>query len=226
MRRQDSLAGRSVIRSVHSFFPYAPTIHLQTTLLSSGLFAPIMARLMNRHNAKMNRFALEQLHLGADDRVLEIGFGGGPNLPYLIAGAAFVGGVDRSPAMVERAKAHFRQAVSSGRADFREGTVEDIPFADLSFDKVCTANTIYFWKSLAAGFAEIHRVLSPGGRAVIGFLPRQHMERMRMAPDIFTMRNPEEVVGALDRVGFSEIRIERPAPSTPWNVIVGTRHDI
>jgi len=182
-----------------------------------------MALLMNRHNAKMNRFALEQLGLEADDRVLEIGFGGGLNLPHLIAGAAFVGGVDRSSAMVRRAESRFRDAISTGSADFREGTVENIPFAALSFDKVCTVNTIYFWHSLPAGFAEIYRVLAPGGRTAIGFLPKQHMERMRMAPDIFTMRDPEEVAGVLDRVGFSEIRIERPAASTPWNVIVANR---
>jgi ubiquinone/menaquinone biosynthesis C-methylase UbiE len=189
----------------------------------SGFFAPIMGLLMNRHNAKMNGFALQQLHLTPADRVLEIGFGGGLNLPHLIAGAAFVGGVDRSSAMVRRAKSRFQHAVAAGRADFREGVVEDIPFAAASFGKVCTVNTIYFWSSLDAGFAEMHRVLSPGGLAVVGFLPRVHMDRMGMPADIFTTRAPDEVVSALEGAGFSDVRIERPAPSTPWNVIVGRR---
>jgi arsenite methyltransferase len=188
----------------------------------TGFFAPIMGLLMNRHNAKMNSFALHQLRLTPADRVLEIGFGGGLNLPHLIAGAAFGGGVDRSSAMVRRARSRFHQAVSAGRADIRGGTVEDIPFPATSFSKVCTVNTIYFWNSLEAGFAEIHRVLSPGGRAVIGFLPKDHMDRMGMPPDIFTTRAPDEVLAALERAGFSEIRIERPTPSTPWNVIVAT----
>ncbi|MEO8924866.1 MAG: methyltransferase domain-containing protein, partial [Caldimonas sp.] len=65
----------------------------------------------------------------------------------------------------------FHEAVSSGRAEFREGSVEALPFEAKSFDKVRTVNAVYFWSLLAAGFAEIHRVLSPGGRAVIGFLP-------------------------------------------------------
>ena len=188
-----------------------------------GLFAPIIALLMNRHNAKMNSFVLQQLSLTPSDRVLEIGFGGGPNLPHIIAGAAFVGGVDRSSAMVRRARSRFQQAVSGRRAEFREGTVESIPFADASFSKVCTVNTIYFWSSLDAGFAEIRRVLAAGGRAVIGFLPREHMGRMGMPADIFTTRTPEEVVEALDRAEFSEVRVARPAPSTAWVVIVATR---
>lgn len=189
----------------------------------TGIFAFIMGLLMNRHNAKMNAFALQQLQLTPADRVLEIGFGGGLNLPHLIAGAAFVGGVDRSAAMVRGAKSRFQKAVAAGRADFRESTVEDLPFAVASFGKVCTVNTIYFWSSLDAGFSEIHRVLLPGGRTVIGFLPREHMDPMGMPPDIFTTRGSDEVVAALERAGFSEVRIERPAPSTAWNVVVATR---
>jgi len=45
---------------------------------------------MNRHSAKMNAFALLQLGPAPADRVLEIGFGGGLNLPHLLAEAGFV----------------------------------------------------------------------------------------------------------------------------------------
>ena len=189
----------------------------------TGLFGRIMGRLMNRHNAKLDSYAVRQLELTPSDRVLEVGFGGGVTLPSLIAGAAFVGGVDRSSDMVRRAKAMFSEAVSAGRADFREGNVEELPFEASSFGKVCTVNTIYFWSSLDAGFAEIRRVLLPGGRVVVGFLPRERMDRMGMPADIFTSRAPDDVVAALRKAGFSDVRIERPEPTTPWNVLVATR---
>jgi arsenite methyltransferase len=189
----------------------------------AGFFGGIMGLLMNRHNARMNRFAVRQLQLAPADHVLEIGFGGGLNLSPLIAGAAFVVGVDPSQVMVRRAKARFAEAVSSGRADFRAGTVEELPFADSSFGKVCTVNTIYFWKSLSSGFAQIHRVLSPGGRLIVGFLPKERMDRMGMPADIFTSRAPEEVDAALKSAGFKDVRIERPNPTTPWNVMLATR---
>ena len=69
--------------------------------------------------------------------------------------------------MVKRAQKNFSKAVEAGRADFHEGSVEALPFASGSFAKVCTVNTVYFWKSLEVGFNEIHRVLSPGGRLVV-----------------------------------------------------------
>ena len=189
----------------------------------TGFVGRIMGRLMNRHNAKLNAFAVHQLELTPSDRVLEIGFGGGVNLPFLIKQAGFVGGIDRSRDMVKRARAIFSGAISAGRADFRQGTVEALPFEVSSFGKVCTVNTVYFWSSLDAGFSEIHRVLSPGGRVVVGFLPKERMDRLGMPTDIFTSRTPESVITALTWADFSDVRVGRPDPTTPWNVIVAIR---
>jgi hypothetical protein len=47
----------------------------------TGLLGRFVRRMMNWHNAKMNRFAVEQLELQPADHVLEIGFGGGITLP-------------------------------------------------------------------------------------------------------------------------------------------------
>jgi len=188
-----------------------------------GIFGRVIVRMMNRANSNINVFALRQLELSAADRVLEIGFGGGKLLNDLVASAGFVAGVDRSPYAVKRANARFAQAVRDARAEFRQGSVDAIPFPDSSFTRVCTVHTVYFWNSLTREFEQIHRVLRPGGRAVVGFRPKEHMEPMGMPGDIFTLRTPEDVTAAMTLSGFRNIQIERPRPQTPWNVIVATR---
>jgi arsenite methyltransferase len=200
----------------------APRIIARHLSHPEGLFGRLVGFLMNRHNARMNAFAVKQLSLKPDDRVLEIRFGGGATLPALIAGAKFVAGVDRSTDVVEWAKSKYSRAVAEGRAYFREGNIETLPFESASFGKVCTANTVYLWKSLEAGFAEIRRVLVHGGRVVVGFLPKDRMARMNMPADIFTLRAPEDVIAAMEKCGFDDIRVERPQPDTPWNVIVAS----
>lgn len=185
-----------------------------------GTLGRIIGYLMNRHNAKMNAFAVRMLELKAADRVLEIGFGGGVTIKPLLDAAAYVAGVDRSRAMVRRAHSTFLVEVNEGRADFHESDVEALPFGTASFGKACTVNSIYFWRSLEAGFAEIRRVLAPDGRLVIGFLPKDRMERLGVPTDIFALREAGEVISALTSAGFKNVRIEQPAPATPWNVVI------
>jgi hypothetical protein len=45
-------------------------------------------------------------------------------------------------------------------------------------------------------FADIRRALSPNGRMVIKFLPKHRMKRLGVPKDIFTLREPGEVVNA------------------------------
>jgi SAM-dependent methyltransferase len=188
----------------------------------SGIFAPVIGALMNRHNARMNGFALDLLAPSAVDRVLEIGFGG-VTMPKLVAKAGFVAGVDRSVDVIRAARTKYAAAMKAGRADFHEGVVERLPFGDPPFTKVLTVNTIYFWSSLAAGFGEIARVLAPGGRAVIGFAPKAWMEKQNFPADIFTPRAPEEVVAALSKAGFRDVRVEGPKNGPAWLAAVATR---
>lgn len=189
----------------------------------SGFIGVAIRHLMNRHNARMNAFAIQQLQLEPADHVLEIGFGGGVTLPALLNAAAFTAGVDRSSDVIDWAQRHFNKAIKAGRAEFRQGNVESLPFERTTFDKTCTVNTVYFWTSLDAGFAEIHRVLKPRGRVVVGFLPKERMDRMGMPEDIFTTRAPRDVIEALTKAGFRDARVERPEPKTPWNVIVAAK---
>jgi len=46
------------------------------------------------------------------------------------------------------------------------------------------------------------------------------MDRMNMPKDIFTTRSPEELVSALSKAGFLDIRIEPPQDHAPWKVAV------
>jgi arsenite methyltransferase len=188
----------------------------------TGIQGRIMGLLMNRHNARMNAFAIEQLKAKAEDQILEIGFGGGLTLPRLLELPVKVLGLDRSREMVRQANARFRDPVQSGRADFRVGNIEALPFQDNSFSNVITVNTVYFWTTLQAGSREILRVLAPGGRAIIGFLPAEHRAPMNMPTDIFTLRTSEEVAAAIREAGFSTVSVNRPTSTTKWNVIVAS----
>jgi SAM-dependent methyltransferase len=74
---------------------------------------------------------------------------------------AEVVGVDLAPEMVEQARLKLPPQLG-GRVRFEVADSARLPFADASFDLVGLANMIPF-------FAELARVVAPGGVAVFGF---------------------------------------------------------
>jgi ubiquinone/menaquinone biosynthesis C-methylase UbiE len=185
----------------------------------SGLGGWLVRLGMNRGNARVNAFAVDRLDVGPADTVVELGFGGGPNLRPLLHRSASVVGIDRSPDAVAAAAKRFAVECAQGRARFLLGDVEKLPIADGSCTKALTVHTVYFWQSLEKGFGEFHRVLRPDGLLAVGFVPRERMATMGMPADIFTMRTPEEICGAAAAAGFAVEPCPSPA-GAPWLVIL------
>jgi SAM-dependent methyltransferase len=105
--------------------------------------------------------------------ILEVGPGPGHlavRLLQAIPGAHWTG-LDIDPAMVAAARARLGRASLAARATCVEGDVSALPFADASFDLVVTSFSAHHWPDAAAGFAEIARVLRPGGTVLAYDLP-------------------------------------------------------
>ena len=189
-----------------------------------GLRGWLVRRGMNRGNARANEFAMDQLKLQPRDKVLEVGFGGGVNIRRLLDHSASVVGVDRSSDAVSAADRRFHRERSEGRASFLLGEVETLPLANESCTKAITVHTVYFWTSLERGFGELHRCLQPGGRLVVGFVPKAQMDRMGMPSDIFTPRDADDLSSAARQAGFL-VSTRRPDEPVPWMALVALKSE-
>lgn len=150
----------------------------------SGLFGRlVMSRLLNWANAGLNRAALDLLDLKPEDRVLEVGFGGGDLIARMTPGvtSGSITGLDYSPDIVALGERRFRHLILRGRLELRCASVEAMPYEDGRFTKACTINTIYFWPDPARALRELHRVLTDGGLLVVGFRTRASLERHSFA---------------------------------------------
>lgn len=98
-------------------------------------------------------------------RVLEIGCGlGTDGAQFAKAGANYTG-VDLTAAAIELARERFR--LFSLRGDFRVADAENLDFPDDTFDLVYSHGVLHHTPDTARAVREIHRVLKPGGRAVV-----------------------------------------------------------
>ena len=81
-------------------------------------------------------------------------------------------GLDVSPAMVARARRNMAKAGLGDTVAIRQGSADNLPFVDSSFDLVVSTGSIHHWKRSVESLNEIHRVLRPGGAALIYDLVR------------------------------------------------------
>jgi SAM-dependent methyltransferase len=100
----------------------------------------------------------------AEGTVLDAGMGGG----RLCAELAKVGwepsGIDPAAGMVELARSRFPGAA----ARFVQGRLEQLPFADATFDGVVATGSLEY-ADVRRSIAELARVLRPGGKAVLTY---------------------------------------------------------
>jgi arsenite methyltransferase len=111
-----------------------------------------------------NPFALGSLSVGED--VLDVGCGAGMDTliaAQMVGPTGSVTGIDMTPEMVAKARHSVAEMALSAVA-IVEGSAEQLPFPDASFDVVISNGVIDLIPDKDAVFAEIVRVLRPGGR--------------------------------------------------------------
>jgi len=153
---------------------------LRTVDQRAGIFAPRGAGLYNAVAPRLlrplyRRAADEAVAaLGPDampeiSAVLEIGSGPGElalEIARRLPGGEVVG-IDLSEAMVDRATRRARAERLEDRARFQVADAAALPLADGSFDVIVSTLSLHHWSDPAAVFAEIARVLRPGGQALV-----------------------------------------------------------
>jgi len=123
---------------------------------------------MNEEHRHISEFAFESVDVGKNDKILDIGCGGGANIEkFLKLTENNVDGLDYSNISVQESIKRNQKAIDGGRCSVIQGDVSDMPIDDKSYDLISAFSTIYFWPELDETFKEVARVIKPKGRFMI-----------------------------------------------------------
>lgn len=162
---------------------------------------------------------IELAELRPGERVVDVACGTGvvTRLAAERVGDATVAGVDISPGVLAVA----RQAAGDAAIEWHEGSAESLPLADRSFDVALCQMGLQFVHDRPAALRELHRVLAPGGRAVLNVpgptppalavleeLLRRHLgpEAAGFVATVFSLHDPGELRALLEEAGFAEVQ--------------------
>jgi len=185
----------------------------------------IMLFMMNHGHNAMAMWGLACVNFSGCEQILDIGCGGGKNIANLLklAPTATICGIDYAPASVERTISYNQAAVSDGRLDVKEASVEAIPYENDTFDVVTAFETIYFWPSIVKSFKEVLRVMKKGGV----FLVCNEMHRPEGNEKWIEMLDliiytSKQIQGFMQQAGFSNIEIHEHE-NGQWLGVIGKK---
>jgi SAM-dependent methyltransferase len=151
---------------------------------------------------------LEALGLGDDDRLLDIGCGGGVFLRRGLETGCDAVGLDHSREMVELARA-------TAGVPVVQGSAEHLPFADAEFTAVSCIVAFFFFAEPVRVLREMRRVLDPQRGRIAIFTTPPEAKGTPAAPYPLATRGHFYEDDELERLpleaGFAEARVTRTA---------------
>ena len=169
-----------------------------------------------------SRDALALAPTPAGARLLDVAAGPGTLTLLAAESGRSLAAIDFSPQMVTNLKRRLNGAQLG--ADVRLGDGQALPWGDAEFDAAFSMFGLMFFPDRARGFAELHRVLKPGGAAVVsswatfeGIFASIMAAMREILPDIpfgaakGPLGDPDEFARELTAAGFTEVKV---APHT------------
>ena len=192
-----------------------------------GLLGKMMLSGMNSGHAKLADWGFTHLPEITPEKAVDLGCGGGRNAGELLKRYpnAHVTAIDYSELSVEKAKVYNKAMITAGRCTVQQGDVSDLRLTAEAFDLATAFETIYFWPGIERCFAQVAKILKPGGIFMIcnesdGTDPTS----LKLEKIIEGMKNhtAEEIESALKAAGFSEVQCDHH-PSRPWLTVLARK---
>ncbi len=186
-----------------------------------GIAGAEMLERMSESHSPVTDWALSHLEISGDERVLDIGCGGGAALKKMAAKITTgdLTGADYSEVSVEVSRKNNIVDIESGKMNIIHASVDSLPFENNSFDIIYTIESFYFWSDPVENLKEVRRVLAENGVFLIvadiygdAELSQESRENVRK----YKLFNPtaDEFRKLLTDAGFSNVKIHTKEGTT------------
>lgn len=200
---------------------------INQTRKPEGVLGKMMVNGMNGGHAKMADWGMSHLPVMSPLQIAELGCGGGRNAGELSKRYPLskVVAIDYSEVSVAKATEYNREKIASGKILVQQGDVSNLKLPANSFDLATAFETIYFWPGLEKCFAQVYRILSPGGLFMIvnesDGTDEASLKYEKMI-DGMKCHTVEKITSALLAVGFVDVTSDH-YDGKPWITVIARK---
>lgn len=178
--------------------------------LPRGFAGWLVAWMMPLAHGTIYKRVAKVLNLQPEDSLLEVACGSGQFLKGYAPHVHSVAGIDLSDVQIKIAKRRLRGRIAAETAQIVLGDASQLPWDDNSFSAATTMGSFIGFPKPLESLKEIHRVLRPGGKAVVSIEHnaedgKDHSKEIeKYGMWIWT---EDEVRAMMEEAGFAEVSI-------------------
>ncbi|MCR4611995.1 MAG: class I SAM-dependent methyltransferase [Lachnospiraceae bacterium] len=201
--------------------------YINQTRKPEGFLGNMMVNGMNKGHSKLADWGISHLKTTKPSQILDLGCGGGRNADALMKKFpdATLTAVDYSDVSLEKTKAYNDINIKAGRCIVQKQDVSNLDLEEETYDLATAFETIYFWPGLEKCFAQVAKVLKPGGLFMIVNESDGEDEtslKYEKIIDGMTCYTPEVIEAALKNAGFSQVKCGHHKKK-PWITVIAKK---
>ena len=186
-----------------------------------------MVNMMNIGHSPMAEWGLKHIKINKNDISLDVGCGGGANIKKPIRKKVqrvkFLALIIQR-LVLENQKNVNKFAVERKHCEILQGNVQELPFANETFDLATAFETIYFWSDIDQSFSQIYRVLKKGGIFMVCNESNGENDKDKKWTEIIKgmkIYTSKEIKYSLEKAGFTHIETNKNAKG--WLCVVARK---
>lgn len=141
----------------------------------SGLPGRVAGWYMAKENREINKWTIDFLNVQDGEHILEVGFGSGKALKYILqqTNDVMLTGVDASEVMIHQALRRLNKRLINNEILLMEGPADDLPLLPKKVDKVLVINNVTFWKTPMQTLRNINGQMNKEGKIALTIRPHE-----------------------------------------------------
>ncbi len=171
----------------------------------------VLPILWNIRNKALNNIALSSFDINNNDRILEIGIGGGYLLAKIIPRLknGHYWGIDKSEEIINYCQNKYKKYIKSNLLTLSQMDLKDLKYNDNLFNKIYSINSIMYWNNIENIFQRLYRIADNNCSLILCFTSNESLKTSPFFNKTKQYHSLENIQNQIIKSGFKNATTQK-----------------